>query len=375
MWYPNRNRFRFKGMVDFKTAASKAVGQLFCRAMDNEGFRNIFGQATTLGLPGTSAVTAAQEENVNIARQFYCPNQPSPPGAGDNDVFDDGSQSGQCVGTKYSYTLVYSANNNQEVSSQDLFLTGPVVGPLIINDGGTTKELVIRHFGGDVDSVIRGIGSNFELSIISFTLRQPIQGPDNCGTQGMPSATTTTPITYDGIGGEETIDVDITLNPPNVRPDGGYEICATVDTPLGEINVCIDPFNNTDRVTPGPGNENATDCCPPFDDFVDEPGSDDDPEEPENDERFVGLLLTVTSGAEESKATQVFAEGVTQFVPRLLTVIFAVEQNGTRFWTEPQDVQLKRQFVQVNGPYVAYDYRIIAIPGVEFRADKAIVQM
>lgn len=368
-------------MTTLREAAQDLAQNLFCESFSNPGIRELYGRAATLGLPGTAPVRQAREDIVDTAERLYCPAPPVPPG-GTTPVASGGDPApGFCDGTPYFVTVRYTRDDGL-VQQRDGRVWGPIEGVIIepIGSSGSRVRVVGR---GSTNGPIQPPGT--PVTVVSapseiFVAAEIIDiftqdgSPDNCGPTTPPNVTQDQPIDYDDPNGNAVSETaSLSQGPLEIGPDGEPRICTTLTTPTANLTVCFNPFNGASRVGPSDLSGNDTNCCPPLQDEVPAPPTDEDPPMPMTTARFKGAIIAITGGLATNDATIVLGDFANLYVPRLATVSFGVEYGGSRFWTEPTDVKTTKQYVECPDPFVAYTTEVWADPGTSVQVTPILV--
>lgn len=158
------------------------------------------------------------------------------------------------------------------------------------------------------------------------------------------------------IGGELIIDNSNNLTMPITLVGPTYEFGLNYDFSRGDVDISFGGDN-------GPGGSN---CCPTVDPpELENDDTDDDPPPPDDDRRFTGVIVRSTVSPNGTSATEVDGGGnISLFIPRIVTISFAIENQGKRFWTIDYPVKKLLQLVEVPHNMVAYDYAIYTEGGV-----------
>jgi hypothetical protein len=190
-------------------------------------------------------------------------------------------------------------------------------------------------------------------------------GPDNCDPPPPPTRPEGDGVLdYDDEDGNPISEpYDIVGGAPRYTPDGTVyipvEFCFAAVCIDVDFNLSTGDVNFNFGGAPG-----ASECCPPLEDSEDLPPDPDDPPPPADERRLWGVKVNCVVDENVTTATQIGDGGPVLWVPRLAVVRFAVEVDGNRSWTVDQPVKTTSQFVPVNVPAVAYDFTVIADPGV-----------
>lgn len=262
---------------------------------------------------------------------------------------------GQCPGTQYSYDATWTANGNPESSSNDFAVLGPVVG-LEVEDLGATKNLVLVGNGGAQRTVLRGIGSQFELTPGTLTLRPPINGPDDCGDPlgepagpPDPGSNVVTPnIEYDDDGTPVVIPTTLVLAFPVVNITGElivpFDLSGAQFALQGEINVSTGDIN----FNFGGGTGVSDACCLAdiIEDILPDLPGDDPPENEKFTPRIVAVMVIATSVASNIKASEIGQVNAPNFYhPRLGNISFNLGRTTKKVWTEDIPVRRSPQLI------------------------------
>lgn len=353
-------------LVDFTESVIDAAQSWVCRNLDTAQALNDYFDRLTVSRRGVGLPISTIAEPIrNFGRYLYqCPASggPYPPVGSSPPPFTGG----QCAGTQYSYDATWTANNQPESSSQDFAALGPVVG-LEVENLGATKNLVLVANGGLQRTVLRGIGSQFELTPGTLTLRPPTNGPDDCGdppTDPLPPPD----ITYDAPDGTATTEpVTITIGDPVLQPDGDIIIPVSVAGPNWEVRVDL-PATGEPRVVPPDTPVGDAPCNPEELPDADVPPGDE-PEPPGGDRDIVGVFVVCDDDPEDINfPTQVVTTGnPTLFFPDLGQVLFVVQKGNSTAYLNPQRVQTRRAYVPVPSSQTAVGVQAVPRLGVNLQ--------
>lgn len=361
------NNFR-EGVID-------AARTAFCNfANDTVNFGHWFYRTTAPGfLPRPDQLPQQPLLGGGLAG-LVCGNLPSQPLPPDEILPFTG---GQCVDTRYSYTLEYVVNGATEISSQDLALTG-VVNGTAIETSGATKQLVIYHRGGDSRTVVRGVGAQFGMSVTSFALREPINGPDNCGNPtGSPtpppapgSNDVDTDVEYDDGNGPIVIPVNIVFAYPQVDIDGTLVVPFNVSGVEFALNGDINVTTGDIDFNFGGGSPLSDLCCLAdiFDDVVPDLPTDDPPENEEFFPRIVAVVVTTTTINDGTKVSTIGQQNGPNFYhPRLGNIHFNIGRRGKKVWVRDISVRNEREYVPCPVDYGAIEVLGDPVTGVSWQ--------
>lgn len=351
-------------MVDFLDAVVELGRRGLCNTIETRNdlaaaMSSLRVMAGGVSIAPANLITVGSESAANF---LNCPASggPYPALPPDNVPFTGG----QCPGTQYSYDAVWTANGNQESSSQDFAALGPVVG-LEVENLGATKNLVLVANGGLQRTVLRGIGSQFELTPVSLTLRPPTNGPDDCGDP--PGTPAEVPLNYDLPDGTPTSEnVTVTVGPPFINPDGTIYFPVRIQGNGLDVELRFPSTGGEPEVGVPGADPDATACCPMEGTDGDSPPS---PEDPPNDSnrRITGVRVVVTGDAPEGRITRILDGGGPELdFPRMGSVSFGVNAGGQLTWLNPEDV--KGRDILIPCPYDegAVDVRGNPVAGVTF---------
>lgn len=351
-------------MVTLRQAATALARDLFCTALGDPAARDIIGQGATLGLPGVERVQNARAGILDTAERLYCPADPVPAGQGPI-TSTGGSEPGQCP-ELYNLVVRVFGSTSSNPTFRFLFentfngLLGPLSSPTIV---GNNLEITTATGSTVVLANLTGvIGPVWE---IDYTLQSG--GPDNCGEPSPANTTRSGPIDYDDENGNPVSETaSQNQGPINFGPDGEPTICTTITTPTVELVVCFNPFSGDATVRATDLGVGADNCCPPLDENPMNEEAEEEPPEPETQQRFVGVVVVNTGGADDTGATQIAGPEATIYLPRIASISFAVDFNGLRFWTEVKNVQMQKQAFFVPDGFVAYTWNLAVVGNATF---------
>ena len=349
-------------MVDFTDALLELGRRGLCNTIATRQELANAMQSLTFGVGGVrvapaSLITVGSESASNF---LNCPASMGPyPALPPDQIPFTG---GQCPGTQYSFDATWTANNNPESSSQDFAATGPVIG-LEVEVTGPTKQLLLVANGGIQRTILRSIGTQFELTPGTLTLRPPTNGPDNCGNP--PGTPTPVPLDYDLPDGTPTSEmVTVVVGPPRIGPNGNIVFPVRIQGNGLDVEIQFNSDGSDPRIAPPNSDPDATECCPSEGADGDSP-TNDEPDPPDSDRRIIGVKVVTTSLSPDATPTRVLSnDGPRLYVPRLGTVSFGVNQAGQRSWLNPIDIKNKNCYIPCPLESGAVDVEVLPVTGV-----------
>lgn len=360
-------------MVDFTDALLELGRRGLCNTIATRQELANAMQSLTFGVGGVrvapaSLITVGSESATNF---LNCPASMGPyPALPPDQIPFTG---GQCPGTQYSFDATWTANNNPESSSQDFAATGPVIG-LEVEVTGPTKQLLLVANGGLQRTILRSIGTQFELTPGTLTLRPPTNGPDNCGNP--PGTPTPVPLDYDLPDGTPTSEmVTVVVGPPRIGPNGNIVFPVRITGNGLDVEIQFNSDGSDPRIAPPNSDPEATECCPSEDVDADSPPNDE-PDPPDSDRRIVGAKVVTTSISPDVLATRILnVNGPELYFPRLGSISFGVNEAGQLAWLNPQDVQNKNCYVPCPVEGGATDIQSNPLPGVVFNVNPVYAEV
>lgn len=356
--------------VPLSEAIGNAVKNFTCSALQfNAEAQRYFARATS-GIPGLGAYNEIAARGAEGFRNLICPRDPWPgvtypptPSDAKNcpvllkaTVIWNGElafDTAPAVWEQGNVNNFAGPIQNVRVASQNV--TGATIYRLFVTYGDGVERFLTQK------DYLRNRPVDYSISwarvdgladpCVEQTPQEPPTGTGN--------------ITYFDFDGTVIVNAPIVLAPsfPIINIDGSVHIPFTVE--VGGIDFNVD-FNLSDGSVGigGAGQGGASNCCPPIlpAPQVDNPN---DPPPPTDDSRILGIKTNITAIATAAKPTQVGdGTGPDIYLPRLGVVRFAVEVGGSRAWTADQPIKTLSQFTPVNAPAFAYDFTVLAEPGV-----------
>lgn len=361
-------------MASFQEALEGTLNGIICQVASNPGGDGpsdfglpIVGRVPFVGAPIASGVRGIRQ---NVRRNF-CPGvppvgdgfRPGTPGGGDT--------ANACVSGPD--LVVEFCNNNPNFCNWVAYETWSQADDRVVSNIGGNRNTVWEageRCGPNDDGItIIKDGRTFICARNAqrgrlLTLDYYLVCPSDPPTGGEPVPPTgpgyTGPITYDGPDGSPiTIDVDISMDNPVIDEDGNLIIPFVYIDPDLELNPDVNIELEPEF---GPGGNN---CNPTIDpDFPDFPEGPDDPPPPEDGRRIAGIVVVATKTTTFQTTTEYRGENEpTLFLPRLASVVFAIDIGGQGCWTAPVDVEVLRQWVPVPENTQAYAFDVKPVNG------------
>ena len=363
-------------MASFQETVISEVRRLACRVLSDQPFANNWLGRAVRRTPGGRflgrGVDAATDALANIA----CPATPEPARPGDS--LGQQFTGGQC---SFNYFVngrvrVKTPDDTEEIRTfnTDNGNSSGYRGPIIkyrVENG--KKWLTTVTSQRDWLSFKLDPGFSIEQVLEYNVVPADPNNSDDCGSAGTELPSYNGPITYENDNGDTiTEDTTIIIQPPETTGDGfNLTVPFFWISPTVNINADVD-FSLEPEV-------NLPDGCDrdvPEVDFPDLPESEDDPAPPETEERLAGVVV-VSERQAPFEVTATFGSGDFPLVrlPRIGSLVFAVETGGTEAWTAPIDIQLRKQYVPVPGELLAYDAKFSAVPGWQGTIYKVLVNV
>lgn len=363
-------------MADLKNTIISEVRRLACRVLSNQPFANNWVGRAVRRTPGGRFLGRGVDAATDALAGIACPSTPPESKAGDSlgQLFPGG----QCD-FNYHISGVVRLSTPQGTMETENFNTdngnsGGFAGPILsyrVENGKTWLTTVT----GRRDHLIYRTKLGFKIEeVIEYrvTPADPNR-TDDCGSNGTPNPEYRGPVTYENDNGDTiTEDTTIIINPPETTNDGlnltvpFFWISPTLNL-SADVNLSLEPEINLP--------DGCRDDVPTVD-IPDLPETEDDPPTPETEERLAGVVV-VSSRQAPFETTTTFGSGdfPTVRLPRIGSLIFAIETGGTVAWTAPINVQLQRQWVPVPGELLAYDAKLHSVPGWSGKIYRVFVEL
>lgn len=363
-------------MAGFSIALSEYMQDFVCAALDVEQDATPWLNDAISSIPGSRARPLTPEDRApyEAARRNACRLGRDPLNPAVDFPADPGFLGGQCDTDYRIFVTVNSLFNGQpanEFVDQSLqsVLRGPIVAVFIRSDA---SMVVATNADGDEATLFSGTNSSVTyINLRDVRVERVDSQPDNCGDAPGAGDGPRYPIGGgdliwdDDEGNQITEPVDVVARRPVIGPGGGFDlpfdVCfasfcldVTFNVNVGEVNLNFGGGNGGD----------ASPCCPPIDE-VPEDGSENDPDEPDDDVRYRGIIAYCSFDANRISATQLGnGQGPSLFVPRIAVVRFAMELGDRRAWSIDIPIKQRQQVIEAPSLGLAYTWDIIPEGGV-----------
>lgn len=363
-------------MADLKTTIASEVRRLACRVLSNQPFANNWVGRAVRRTPGGKFLGRGIDAATDALAGIACPS--TPPESRPGDSLGRQFSGGQC-NFNYHISGVVRLSTPEGTTETESFDTDDgnsagFAGPILryrVENGKTWLTTVTDT--RDRLTYKTEVGFKIEAVLeYRVTPANPDQA-DNCGDSGPENPQYTGPVTYENEDGDTiTEDTTIIIQPPETVGDGlnltvpFFWVSPTVNV-NADVNLSFDPEVNLP--------EGCKDDVPTVD-IPDLPSAEDDPPEPQTEERLAGVVVVSTREA-PFEVTTTFGSGEFPKVrlPRIGSLVFAVETGGTVAWTAPVNVQLRRQWIPVPGELLAYDAKLFSVSGWSGQIYKVLVDV
>lgn len=339
-----------------------------CRALEDSGEpRDNWLQGQARRLPGGDTVVDSAQDLERTMTRLACDNSNSDlPGYRPGEVVP--SPGGLCENVRYNFTVRWDDSAIGPREREYFGFLGPLEGTRIHERSSGDLVLQFGHHTSNNNtyqeavrwSTVTNNAQRFSNDRLEDIVRADGE-PDNCGETTTTNPGYAGPITYNNFDGVEvTVDVDISLDSPIVDEDGNLIIPFVYIDPDLELNPDLE-LDLEPEINLGEGgccNRNYGDNLPDFGD------NEDDPEDPEQQQRIVGIVVSCDPLSDFATVGE-FGDGVSPsiYLPRLGAVTFAVSIGGEGCWLSPIDITVRKQYIPVPGLIPAYTYNVKPVNG------------